>query len=165
MVKFNLPPNKNVTVTYELFANISSMKIYFAGAIRGGRDETDIYNNIITYLSSKAEVLTEHVGSSKLTTIGETNRSDGEIYLRDMEWLQSADLVIAEVTTPSLGVGYELGIAEKLKIPALCLYRPIKGKRLSAMISGNEKFNYQAYQTLDDAKVHINKFLKQEQKV
>ena len=141
------------------------MKIYFAGAIRGGREETDIYNNIITYLSSKAEVLTEHVGSSKLKTIGETNRSDGEIFLRDMEWLQSADLVIAEVTTPSLGVGYELGIAAKLKIPVLCLYRPIKGKRLSAMISGNEKFNCQAYQTLDVAKVHINKFLKQEQKV
>ena len=141
------------------------MKIYFAGAIRGGRDETDIYNNIITHLFSKAEVLTEHVGSSKLTTIGETNYPDREIFLRDMEWLQSADLVIAEVTTPSLGVGYELGIAEKLKIPALCLYRPIKGKRLSAMISGNEKFNCQAYQTLDDAKVHINKFLKQEQKV
>ncbi len=141
------------------------MKIYFAGAIRGGREETDIYNNIITYLSSKAEVLTEHVGSSELMTIGETNRSNGEIFLRDMEWLQSADLIIAEVTTPSLGVGYELGIAEKLKIPALCLYRPIKGKRLSAMISGNEKFNCQAYQTLNDAKVHINKFLKQEQKV
>ena len=141
------------------------MKIYFAGAIRGGREETDIYNNIITHLSSKAEVLTEHVGSSELTTIGEPNRSDGEIFLRDMEWLQSADLIIAEVTTPSLGVGYELGIAEKLKIPVLCLYRPIKGKRLSAMISGNEKFNCQAYQTLDDAKVHINKFLKQEQKV
>ena len=141
------------------------MKIYFAGAIRGGREETDIYNNIITYLSSKAEVLTEHIGSSELKTIGETNRSDGEIFLRDMEWLQSADLVIAEVTTPSLGVGYELGIAEKLKIPVLCLYRPIKGKRLSAMLCGNEKFNCQAYQTLDDAKVHINKFLKQEQKV
>ena len=141
------------------------MKIYFAGAIRGGRDETDIYNNIITYLSSKAEVLTEHVGSSKLTTIGETNRSDKEIFMRDMEWLQSADLIIAEVTTPSLGVGYELGIAAKLNIPVLCLYRPIKEKRLSAMISGNEKFNCQAYQTLNDAKVHINKFLKQEQKV
>ena len=141
------------------------MKIYFAGAIRGGRDETDIYNKIITYLSSKAEVLTEHVGSSKLTTKGETNRSDRKIFMRDIEWLQSADLVIAEVTTPSLGVGYELGIAEKLNIPVLCLYRPIKGKRLSAMISGNEKFNCQAYQALDDAKVHINKFLKQEQKV
>ena len=140
------------------------MKIYFAGAIRGGRDETDIYNKIITYLSSKAEVLTEHVGSSKLTTIGEANRSDGEIFLRDMEWIQSADLVIAEVTTPSLGVGYELGIAEKLKIPVLCLYRLQKGKRLSAMIGGNKKFKCQMYKTLNEAKIHINNFLKQEQK-
>ena len=140
------------------------MKIYFAGAIRGGRDETDIYNNIITYLSSKAEVLTEHVGSSELTTIGETNRSDGEIFLRDMEWLQSADIIIAEVTTPSLGVGYELGIAEKLMKPVLCLYSPIKGKRLSAMISGNKKFKCQAYQSLNEVKIHINNFLKQEQK-
>ncbi len=138
------------------------MKIYFAGAIRGGREETDIYNNIITYLSSKAEVLTEHVGSSELTTIGETNRSDGEIFLRDMEWLQSADLIIAEVTTPSLGVGYELGIAEKLNIPVLCLYRKTTGKRLSAMISGNQKFKCQAYQTLDEAQIHINNFFKQE---
>jgi len=138
------------------------MKIYFAGAIRGGRHEIDIYNKIITYLSSKAEVLTEHVGSSKLTTIGETNRSDGEIFMRDMEWLQSTDLVIAEVTTPSLGVGYELGIASKLSIPVLCLYRSIKGKRLSAMISGNEKFKCQTYKTLDEAKIHINNFLNQE---
>ena len=138
------------------------MKIYFAGAIRGGRQETDIYNNIITYLSSKAEVLTEHVGSSELTTIGEANRSDREIFMRDIEWLQSADLVIAEVTTPSLGVGYELGIAEKLKIPVLCLYRLQKGKRLSAMIGGNKKFKCQTYETLDEAKIHINNFLNKE---
>ena len=136
------------------------MKIYFAGAIRGGRDESNIYKKIITFLSSKAEVLTEHVGSSKLTTIGETNRSDRKIFKRDMEWLQSAELIIAEVTTPSLGVGYELGIAEKFNIPVLCLYRPFTGKRLSAMISGNQKFNCQAYQTFDEAKIHINKFLK-----
>jgi len=140
------------------------MKIYFAGAIRGGRDETDIYNKIINFLSSKGEVLTEHVGSSELTTIGETSRTDGEIFMRDMEWLQSADVVVAEVSTPSLGVGYELGIAEKLKIQILCLYRPTKGKRLSAMINGNEKFQCEAYQGFDEAKTHINNFLKQEQK-
>jgi len=140
------------------------MKIYFAGAIRGGRDETDIYNKIINFLSSKGEVLTEHVGSSELTTIGETSRTDGEIFMRDMEWLQSADVVVAEVSTPSLGVGYELGIAEKLKIQILCLYRPTKGKRLSAMINGNEKFQCEAYQGFDEAKTHINNFLEQEQK-
>ena len=81
-----------------------------------------------------------------------------------LSWLQSADVVVAEVSTPSLGVGYELGIAEKLIIPVLCLYRPIKGKRLSAMINGNEEFQCRAYQGFDEAKTHINNFLKQEQK-
>ena len=95
------------------------MKIYFAGAIRGGREDAQLYENIIAYLEEKGQVLTEHVGSTDLSWEGETARKDEEIYNRDMEWLQSADIVVAEVTTPSLGVGYELGVAEKLQIPIL----------------------------------------------
>ena len=141
------------------------MKIYFAGAIRGGREDAEFYFNIIHYLEKFGAVLTEHVGSTELSEKGEISRTDNDIFQRDLNWLQSADVVVAEVSTPSLGVGYELGIAEKLKIPVLCLYRPIKGKRLSAMINGNEKFQCRAYQGFDEAKTHINKFLKQEQKV
>ena len=140
------------------------MKIYFAGAIRGGRKDAQLYENLIAYLEGKGQVLTEHVGSPGLDNKGEITRKDEDIYNRDIEWLQSADIVVAEVTTPSLGVGYELGIADKLKIPVLCLYRPIKGKRLSAMINGNEEFQCRAYQGFDEAKTHINNFLKQEQK-
>ena len=140
------------------------MKIYFAGAIRGGRHDAKFYFNIIHYLEKFGAVLTEHVGSTELSEKGEISRTDNDIFQRDLNWLQSADVVVAEVSTPSLGVGYELGIAEKLKIPVLCLYRPITGKRLSAMINGNEKFQCQAYQGFDEAKTHINNFLKQEQK-
>jgi len=140
------------------------MKIYFAGAIRGGREDADLYFKIIHYLGNFGTVLTEHVGSSELSEKGELSRTDYDIFQRDLSWLQSADVVVAEVSTPSLGVGYELGIAEKLKIPILCLYRPTKGKRLSAMINGNEKFQCEAYQGFDEAKTHINNFLKQEQK-
>ena len=95
------------------------MKIYFAGSIRGGRKDAQLYNNIIAYLREKGQVLTEHVGSTKTSWTGETSRKDEEIYNRDMEWLQSANVVVAEVTIPSLGVGYELGIAEKLKKPTI----------------------------------------------
>ena len=138
------------------------MKIYFAGAIRGGREDAEFYFNIIYYLEKFGAVLTEHVGSTKLSEKGEISRTDNDIFQRDLNWLQSADVVVAEVSTPSLGVGYELGIAEKLKIPILCLYRPIKGKCLSAMINGNEEFQCRAYQGFDEAKTHINNFLKQE---
>ena len=140
------------------------MKIYFAGAIRGGREDAEFYFNIIHYLEKFGVVLTEHVGNTELSEKGELSQTDNDIFQRDLSWLQSADAVVAEVSTPSLGVGYELGIAEKLKIPVLCLYRPIKGKRLSAMINGNEEFQCRVYQGFDEAKTHINNFLKQEQK-
>ena len=140
------------------------MKIYFAGAIRGGREDANLYFKIIHYLENFGTVLTEHVGSTELSETGEVSRTDNDIFQRDLNWLQSADVVVAETSTPSLGVGYELGIAEKLKIPILCLYRPTKGKHLSAMISGNEKFQCEAYQGFNEAKIHINNFLKQEQK-
>ncbi len=73
------------------------------------------------------------------------------IYERDMQWLRSADLVVAEVTQPSLGVGYELGAAEALGIPVVCLFRPASGRSLSAMLRGNAKFSIVEYETLSQA--------------
>ena len=145
-------------ITYEMLINISSMKIYFAGAIRGGRKDAKIYEKIITYLGNIGQVLTEHVGDKNLGNMGEKGGIDMAIYKRDIKWLQSADAVIAEVTTPSLGVGYELGIAEKLKKPILCLYRPSKGKRLSAMVKGNNQLSSWEYHNIKEARSCIDAF-------
>ena len=136
------------------------MKIYFAGAIRGGRDDAKLYEEIISYLGNIGQVLTEHVGNQNLNKMGEKGGIDTEIYKRDIKWLQSADAVVAEVTTPSLGVGYELGIAEKLKKPVLCLYRPSKGKRLSAMVKGNNQLSLWEYHNLTEAQSCIDSFFK-----
>ena len=141
-----------------MLINISSMKIYFAGAIRGGRDDAKLYKEIITYLGNIGQVLTEHVGDNNLDNKGEKGEIDTEIYQRDMKWLQSADAIIAEVTTPSLGVGYELGIAEKLKKPILCLYRPSGTNRLSAMIMGNNQLSNREYNNLKEAQSCIDAF-------
>ena len=81
------------------------MNIYFAASIRGGREESNIYIKMIKYLESFSSVLTEHIGSQELTSDGESLLSDKSIYKRDLLWLKSADCVIAEVTSPSLGVG------------------------------------------------------------
>jgi hypothetical protein len=47
------------------------MKIYFAGAIRGGRDDHALHLQIIERLREYGEVLTEHVGDSRLDALGE----------------------------------------------------------------------------------------------
>ncbi|XP_019498312.1 PREDICTED: 2'-deoxynucleoside 5'-phosphate N-hydrolase 1 isoform X2 [Hipposideros armiger] len=66
----------------------------------------------------------------------ETAGGDRFIHERDLAWLQQADVVVAEVTQPSLGVGYELGRAVALNKRILCLFRPQSGRVLSAMIRG-----------------------------
>ena len=105
-------------------------------------------------------MLTEHVGSESLQDLGENKLTDIEIYQRDMDWLESADAVIAEVTTPSLGVGYELGVAEKRNKPILCLFDQRNQEQcLSAMLSGNSKFKNFSYQSIDQAKQKIAEFL------
>lgn len=126
------------------------MKIYFAGSIRGGRDDKDLYCSVIAELQKYGTVLTEHIGDKDLTGMGETKRTDMEIFDRDMDGVREADLIVAEVSTPSLGVGYELGQAEAVGKPVLCLYREAEGKRLSAMVAGNKHFTISTYKSLDD---------------
>ena len=136
------------------------MKIYFAGSIRGGRRDKQKYFELIKFLSTQAEVLTEHVGLESLGDSGETDLHDDAIYQRDLEWLSSADAVVAEVTTPSLGVGYEIGIAEKRGKPILCLFDESRaGYRLSAMLSGNENLQVSRYQAMGEAKRQITEFI------
>ncbi len=135
------------------------MKIYFAGSIRGGRGDASIYESLIGYLWSFGEVLTEHVGYASLTDEGEDGPVDRYIHDRDMAWLRSCDVVVAEVSVPSLGVGYELGCAVDMNKPVLCLYNSGMGRRLSAMIAGNPSIRVAEYVSVDEAKQILADFL------
>lgn len=111
------------------------MKIYFAGSISGGRQDQAIYAQIIDLLKRHGTVLTEHFGSATLTAAGEP-LGDRAIHDRDIDWLRAADVLVAEVTTPSLGVGYEIGRCVEWQKRVLCIYRPSPDRRLSGMIAG-----------------------------
>jgi len=134
------------------------MKIYFAGSIRGGRDDAELYLKIIDYLKTYGEVLTEHVGDKNLKPLGEDDLKDDYIHNRDLEWVLKSDVVVAEVSTASLGVGYEIGRAIENGKRVLCLYYPQDGKRLSAMIAGSSEVTNAEYRTLNEAKKAIDCF-------
>ena len=125
------------------------MKIYFAGAIRGGREDTSIYLQIVSMLKRYGTILTEHVGDPNLDVRGE-ELSDQQIYDRDLEWLRSCDCLVAEVTKPSLGVGFEIAKATEWGIQVLCLYRPSESRSLSAMIAGCDKVTVETYRSIDE---------------
>ena len=75
------------------------MRFYFGGAIRAGRDDRPVYEDIIEFLSGYGKVLTEHVGMEAVEAREEAI-PDEHIFNRDIAWLKDADIFVAEVTQP-----------------------------------------------------------------
>ena len=120
-------------------------KVYFAGSIRGGRQDAALYGEMITFLEERGcRVLTEHVGLDSLQEEGERTMTEEEIFQRDMAWLKESDLVVAECTTPSHGVGYELARARDMGKTVHVFYDLSRG-RLSAILAGDSAFILHPY--------------------
>ena len=136
------------------------MKVYFAGSIRGGRDLQPLYDNLISLMQFHGHiVLSEHVGDEAIGEEGEPQLDFGKgIFERDISWLEEADVVIAEVSVPSLGVGFEICYAQKvLAKPTLCL---ANHDNVSAMILGNNDLAYLRYRSEGEAHRKVLKFLR-----
>lgn len=95
-----------------------------------------------------------------MSVMGE-NMANKNIYKRDIKWLMESDVIVAEVTTPSLGVGYEIAKAEGVGKRILCLYRPASARRLSAMIAGNKYVTVNEYHFIEELKKVLANFFKE----
>lgn len=126
------------------------MNIYFCGSIRGGRNLAPSYAKMIKMLGSYGKVLTEHLGSNEEIETKDRILSDKEIHDRDFQWIIDSDLLVAEVTIPSLGVGYEIGRAVELGKPVLCLFQSGSEYTVSAMIAGSDKVEMKFYRKVEE---------------
>ena len=127
------------------------MNIYFACSITGGRKDEHAYQGIVTaLLEDGCEVPTasladpEVLGHEKILT-------PVEVYERDIAWIEGCDLLIAEVSTPSHGVGYEISYALGIGKPVFCVHQ--EGVTVSKMITGNThpNINVMAYESIEQA--------------
>lgn len=132
------------------------MNIYFSGSIRGGQQDTELYKELIEDLKQYGTVLTEHIGNKVI----DTSITDQEIHDRDVQWIEESDLVVAEITVPSLGVGYEIGRAIAMNKPIICLYHYQNSKTISAMIRGCSDLQCFEYSDLAEAKEILKKQFK-----
>ncbi|MFP5245530.1 MAG: nucleoside 2-deoxyribosyltransferase [Thermoanaerobaculia bacterium] len=112
--------------------------IYFSGSITGGRNDVPLYRRLVAALEEDGHrVLAGAVAAEDVSDGGE-GLQRAEIFARDLAWLDAADVVVAEVSMPSLGVGYEIAYARYARrIPVICLWRPAYARRCSAMIAGD----------------------------
>lgn len=133
-------------------------KVYFSGSIRGGRADVNLYHDVIEHIQKTDIVLTEQVGDAAHDVTEKEFSREEKIYLKDTKWLRECDLVIAECTCPSLGVGYELAYAEKYNKPVYVFYRPSQ-TNLSAMIKGDAYFHVIPYETKDEIIAQVTALL------
>ncbi len=137
------------------------MKIYFSGSISGGREQAPIYPFIIECLQAFGTVLSEFVGDQKTTNLGTHSLVPAQIYARDIGLIDQAQVVVAEVTIPSFGVGVEIAYAGAMGKPVLALRQSVEGKRLSAMIEGDPNVTVARYKDRPELAAAIKRFFAQ----
>jgi len=135
------------------------MKIYFACSITGGREFESVYQEMVAALVQAGhQIPTAHLVESGVGAV-EASIDPQTVYARDVDWIRTSDVLIAEVSVPSHGVGYEIGFALGIGKPVLAMYQA--GRKVSKMISGNPDVNLQVkvYQDLADATRVTREFL------
>ena len=135
------------------------MNIYFACSITGGRQEQRVYQVIVdTMLRDGHVVPTAHLSGSDVMALEEIV-DPLEVFTRDIEWIEGCQALIAEVSTPSHGVGFEISYALSKNKSVLCLH--LQDKRVSKMLTGNNNPNIQivSYQHPDQIPLILNDFL------
>ena len=136
------------------------MKIYFACTITGGRKYEKNYQAITRFLLDEGyEVPTAHLAESNILEV-EQVVIPSEIYARDVDWILTSDILIAEISVPSHGVGYEIGFALDAGKEVLCLHD--SARTVSKMITGNPhpRLTIKSYDDISQALVLIDEFVK-----
>jgi nucleoside 2-deoxyribosyltransferase len=137
------------------------MDVYFGCSITGGRNEESTYQLMVkTLLEDGHQVPTAHLSRSDVMDL-ENVVNPVEVYTRDIQWIDNCQAMIAEVSTPSHGVGYEIAFALSIRKPVLCLHR--SGIHVSKMITGNKNPNLQVMEYLspDELPALMRDFLAQ----
>jgi 2'-deoxynucleoside 5'-phosphate N-hydrolase len=135
------------------------MNIYFACSITGGREFETIYQQLVAALLADGhEIPTSHLVESEVA-VRERLLTPQDVYERDVNWIRECDVLIAEVSVPSHGVGYEIGYALQIGKPVLCIHQ--EDRKVSKMITGNsdQALKVVSYRTVEEAISKLKDFL------
>jgi nucleoside 2-deoxyribosyltransferase len=135
------------------------MNIYFACSITGGRQDELVYQRLVAALQEYGHHVPTALLASPDVMPMEGMVTPEDVYARDVAWIKGCDFLLAEVSTPSHGVGYEIGMALSLGKRVLCLHR--QGCKVSKMILGNPdpQLSVRAYTTVDQAVNLLEEYL------
>jgi len=119
---------------------MTRMKVYLACTVRGNRDALGVVRAIATrFAAGGHEVLTSHLLAADVDT-AESSLSSERVFQRDLGWLDACDVLVAEASGSSYGVGFEvgyiLGRAARTGQRVVLLYDRAREASISRMITG-----------------------------
>ena len=117
------------------------MNIYLACTVRGNRDAITLTRAVADRIEQLGHtVLTRHLLVDDVEA-QESTVSERAVFERDISWLESADVLIAEASGSSYGVGFEvgyvLGRAAQTSQQVLLLFEAARRPMVSRLIAGN----------------------------
>lgn len=121
--------------------SLGTMKIYLACTVRGDRGAITSARALADLLERAGHtVMTRHLLADDVET-AEGALTERDVFERDVRWLDEADLLIAEASGSSYGVGFEvgyvLGRAAESGQRAVLLYDAARAGQVSRLIAGN----------------------------
>lgn len=134
------------------------MIIYCAGPIRGDVTYQKLFIKVIDYLESQGHTVLAEFSGKFSSSIPLT---DKQTYKRDLKWIDGSKLMIAEISGPSLGVGFEIAYAIfQRKIPVLAIYNS-EVQNISSMLAGCDSplLTIQKYRDEDEMKRIIRNYI------
>ena len=134
------------------------MKIYVSGSIYGGTQKIETYKMLIEELEKYGEVLDKQIADPN-TIANEVYQKDEDIFNDLEEKLIISDVLVAEVSIPSLGVGFELGFADKLNKKIIAIYDKNYTEKVTTMIRGNKRITLIPYQRIEEITNNLDKIL------
>ena len=134
------------------------MKIYVSGSIYGGTQKIDTYKILIEELEKYGEVLNKQIADPNVIA-NEVYKKDEDIFKDLEDKLIISDVLVAEVSIPALGVGYELGFADKLNKKIIAIYDEIYTPKVTTMIRGNKRIKLIPYQRIEEITSNLDKLL------
>ena len=116
------------------------MRIYLACTVRGDRGAVAALRELVHDLETGGHtVLTRHLLEDNVET-SESALTERQVFDRDIAWLDACDLLIADASGSSFGVGFEvgyvLGRSERTQQRVLVLYRADCRDVISRLIVG-----------------------------
>ena len=134
------------------------MKVYISGSIYGGRQKVENYKEKKKKIEEFAEVLNKNIIDDDVIE-KETFQKDNEIF-EDLEnKMREADFILADVTVPSLGVGYEIGFSDMIGKKIIAIYDLNDIEKVSTMIRGNERIKLIGYHKIEEITDNLERLL------